>query len=226
MKPIVAGHNASMILGLALVTVPGLSRTAVSDLRVTVRLVDYVNLRASTRSEVAATAKRVLGQAGVPLEFVECFSGGVDTGNPACSAALGPTDLVLRIVQPRFAQKRVQFGYAITAPEGGAYLTVFINPEQRKATVGILSDGVLLGHAVAHEIGHLLLGANSHSCCGIMRPVWRRIDEEWMAKGGLLLFSASQAGKMRSALMARLSRQGPSHQPIPVLESSSRIVVF
>ena len=197
--------------------------TPVSDQRLTVRVVDYVNLQASRRSRAQATAKRILSQAGVMVDFVECFSGGAAIQNPACAAAPGPTVLVLRIAQPRFALEHEQFGYALITPEGGVYITVFINPERRKATVGILSDGVLLGHAIAHEIGHLLLGTNSHSSSGIMRPVWRQAEEEWMAKGGLLLFNASQARSMRSALVARFSRRELNPQPMPVLEASSRV---
>ena len=224
MKLIMARHNASIILGLALATIPVLSETAVSDLHLTVRVVDYVNLQASRRSQAEATAKRILGQAGVMADFVECFSGGDAIPNPACTTVPGPTNLVLRIAQPRFALDREQFGYALITPEGGVYITVFINPEIRKATVGILSDGVLLGHAIAHEIGHLLLGTNSHSPSGIMKPVLRHADEEWMAKGGLLVFNASQARIMRSAVIARFSRQEPSPQLMPVLDASSRAV--
>ena len=194
-----------MILGLMLATVPGFPKTPVSDVRLSIRLYDYVNLPANERSELTANAKRVVGQTGVRVEFLECLADGVETGSPACTAPLRSTDLVLRIFLPKLAVKGEQLGYAAQTPEGGAYITVFINPEQRKARVGSLSDGVFLGHAVAHEIGHLLLGANSHSSSGIMRPVWRPLDEEWMAKG-VLIFDASQASKMRSALMARSSR--------------------
>ncbi len=35
---------------------------------------------------------------------------------------------------------------------------------------------VILGHAAAHEIGHLLLGSNSHSPQGLMRARWSRQD--------------------------------------------------
>jgi len=31
----------------------------------------------------------------------------------------------------------------------------------------------LLGHVAAHEIGHLLLGANSHAVAGIVQARWR-----------------------------------------------------
>ena len=195
----------SMILGLMLATVPGSSKTPVGDVRLTVRLYDYVNLPTSERSELKANTKRVLGQTGVPVDFLDCLADGVETGSPACTALPGSTDLVLRIFMPKLAVKGEQLGYAMVTPDGGTFITVFMNPAQRKARADGLSDGVFLGYAVAHEIGHLLLGANSHSSSGIMRPVWRPVDEEWMAKG-VLVFGAGEASKMRSALMARRER--------------------
>ena len=205
MKPTVLARTAAMIVGLMLATAPAFSEPPLSDVRLTVRLMDYVNLPAGTRSEIAVTAKRLLGQAGVAVEFVECYSGGIETGAPACTRSLGPAELYLRIFQPKLAVKGEQLGYAAMTPEGGAYVTVFINPEQRQARASNLDDGVLLGHAVAHEIGHLLLGANSHTSSGIMRGVWRPVDEEWMAKGALV-FDGAQAKRMRLVLAEWASR--------------------
>ena len=205
MKRNLIGCTAWTVLGLMLATAHASSKTPVSDVRLTVRMMDYAGLTSRARNEVADNAKRILGQAGVAVEFVECYRGGVETGVPACTGSLGPAELYLRVFQPKLAVMGEQLGYAAMTPEGGAYVTVFVNPEQRKARAGSLDDGVLLGHAVAHEIGHLLLGANSHSSSGIMRPTWRPVDEEWMAKGALV-FDGGQARKMRAALLARSGR--------------------
>jgi hypothetical protein len=192
-----------MILGLIAATAPGFSKTPASKIHVTIRVFDYVNFPAGAHSEFQTNAKRILGQANVPVEFIECFTAGVEGGAEACLAPLGSTDFNLRILQPKLAIKGEQLGYAAMSPEGGATLTVFINPAERKARALSLSDGSFLGHAVAHEIGHLLLGPNSHSPSGIMRPVMRESDEEWMSRG-LLLFSADQARRMQANLMARV----------------------
>jgi hypothetical protein len=196
---------ASTILALILTTVPAFAKTPVCAIPITVRLFEYVNLPASARNDLTANARRVLGQAGIAVEFVECYSGGVETSGPPCTGPFGPSDVVLRIVEPKLAAKGEQLGYAAMTSQGGAYITVFINPVQQKARIGNLSNGAFLGHAVAHEIGHLLLGANSHSSAGIMRPKWRPVDEEWMVKGALL-FGAAQGAKMRSTLTDLSSR--------------------
>jgi hypothetical protein len=199
MKQNLLVRSASLALGFFISTFAASAKTPVSEVRLTVRVYDYVHLPAGARDEATASAKRVLLQAGVSVEFVECSRGREQAGHPACTGPLGPADLVLRIFEPKMAVKGEQLGYAAMTSQGGGCITVFINPAQQKARVVSLSNGILLGHAVAHEIGHLLLGADSHSPAGIMRGVWRPVDEEWMVKGALL-FDRGQATRMQTAL--------------------------
>jgi len=56
----------------------------------------------------------------------------------------------------------------------------------------------ILGHVVAHEIGHLLLAPGAHSPSGIMRA---SLDRQLAALGGLF-FTASQAQDIRTKLAA------------------------
>ena len=63
---------------------------------------------------------------------------------------------------------------------------VFMNRVTEQAAVGELSASRMLGHAIAHEIGHLLLGHNSHSPGGIMVAPWSKQDLWRMSKGDLL----------------------------------------
>jgi len=203
MKPNFITRNLAAILGLMAASVPLIAKTPATNTRLTVRVYDYVNLSNKTESELAENARRILAQAGIAVELALCFTGGLDTGEPGCIGPLGPADLILRIVQRKFAVRGEQLGYASMSEDGGAYITVLVNPAERKARVGALSDGSYLGHAVAHEIGHLLLGTNEHSSTGIMRPVWRVCDEEWMSRG-LLFFDARQASRMRERLIARI----------------------
>jgi hypothetical protein len=206
MKPNLLRTNALILFALTLASFTAFPKERDgSQAVITVRVLDYAGLSAGTRGELAAEATRILSAAGIGLSFIECHSGGVATVNPGCRGFLGPIDLVLRILKPELAAKGRQLGYAAMTPAGGAYITVFIDPTQERARIGNLSNGVYAGHAVAHEIGHLLLGANSHSSAGVMRPVWRPVDEEWMQKRALL-FDADQAGRMQMALVRRLSR--------------------
>jgi hypothetical protein len=57
---------------------------------------------------------------------------------------------------------------------------------------------IILGHAMAHELGHLLLGTNSHSSDGLMRAQWNRGDLAEAARGNLL-FSAQVTYSVKSS---------------------------
>jgi hypothetical protein len=52
----------------------------------------------------------------------------------------------------------------------------------------LLSKQLLLGHVMAHELGHLLLGSNSHSERDLMREMWWP-DELRRAAIGKLFFT-------------------------------------
>jgi hypothetical protein len=59
--------------------------------------------------------------------------------------------------------------------------------------------GVVLGAAIAHEIGHLLLPFNAHSKTGVMRAEVTQADFRHAAHGQLL-FTDEQAAQIRSRM--------------------------
>jgi len=61
----------------------------------------------------------------------------------------------------------------------------------------------ILGHAIAHEVGHLLLGPSAHSPSGIMRGVWSPDDLKLMS-WTYLLFTPSQSDQLRADLGRRV----------------------
>jgi hypothetical protein len=69
------------------------------------------------------------------------------------------------------------------------------------AAVWGLPGYVVLGRTMAHELGHVLLGANSHSAAGLMRAKfgWRDLTLE----SAQFLFDPKQAAQLR-----RLVRSG------------------
>jgi len=67
---------------------------------------------------------------------------------------------------------------------------------------GPCSEAELLGHAMARELGHLLLGTSAHSRYGLMAARWRATDLDRAAVGGLL-FSPAEAAIMRAEAVRR-----------------------
>ncbi len=70
----------------------------------------------------------------------------------------------------------------------------------------------ILGLAIAHEMGHLLLPYNTHSSTGIMRATWDREDLRRGANGNLL-FTQKEAGLIRSGLIRRVKEQESIETP-------------
>ena len=69
-----------------------------------------------------------------------------------------------------------------------------------------VSMGQVLGHVIAHEVGHLLLNQQVHSPLGIMRGEWSFVDFRDMTIG-LLLFTPEQAKFLRADVRSRDTRQ-------------------
>ena len=84
------------------------------------------------------------------------------------------------------------------APERGNVASAYFGRIKAFAFDRNLLPATLLGHVVAHEVGHLLL-REGHAPQGLMRAKW--IDPELLqAKLGLLGFTATQGRRIRSRL--------------------------
>src|SRR6516165_4992254 len=91
-------------------------------------------------------------------------------------------------------------GISFSAEDGkGCYADLFYEPIQQLQEETHASPPVVLGHAMAHELGHLLLGTNSHSPSGLMRAHWTGEDLTNASKGNLR-FSQEQCLRIRSRL--------------------------
>ena len=86
------------------------------------------------------------------------------------------------------------------------FANVFYNRVEQRTEVERISLEQVLGHAMAHELGHLLLGSNSHSSTGIMSGKWRADELKRAAKGDLL-FTAQQARIIHDHALAKINQR-------------------
>ena len=69
-----------------------------------------------------------------------------------------------------------------------------------------MTKALILGHAMAHEIGHILLNLDIHTGIGIMRGSWN-MDDLLDAASGQLVFTTQQAAVIRAEVARRMSQQ-------------------
>jgi hypothetical protein len=160
-----------------------------------------------TVSEGRREATRILGAAKVKLTWSDCRLDACTAGGQSC--AEGEHCLQLRLFAAesesawRVAPDVVAFALTAPAPQFGFFMAVFARRVEDRARLDGISKGRLLGHVIAHETGHLLLGAGAHSKAGVMKFPWTKGDIDKMQTGSLL-FLPREVALIRTNIGARL----------------------
>lgn len=172
-----------------------------------IRVNNYARVSPATLSASEREGGRILGQAGLRTEWVNCPGKGesTTTQNP-CNEPLEPTDIVLRLI-PESTNNQYQdsvFGFAVVPIVASVYVNYAVNGARRDNAE--FEVPMILGSVIAHEIGHLLLGLNSHSVKGIMQKRWER-NQMRQAMTGNLLFTEEQGTLMQEEMQRRVRIQ-------------------
>jgi hypothetical protein len=166
------------------------------------RLHDHAGVPAATKTRAIQEAQRILDAAGVRAVLEEA--------DPLPSGEVlmpGSADvLFVRILPKDLAPQGSAIGYTHPVGEGQFRWLAYIFYQRAS---GLARDrggegGRLLGHLIAHEVGHLLLGRQAHALAGILRCPWGTAEMK-EAERGRLLFSDIQADRMRVNVARRLS---------------------
>jgi hypothetical protein len=175
---------------------------------ITLRVYDYVRVDGQGLLAAEGEAAAILAQAGVEARWVECPTSEAELDKyPDCASAWQATDFVLRVLPKAMVESRVKWQEALgSTPEcarvGTCTSSIFFDRVSSLAEGTSATVPVLLGRAMAHEIGHLLLGASSHSRTGIMRAFWSSEDLSLLARP-YLLFTPQQSQRMKARLSER-----------------------
>src|SRR5262249_5869897 len=155
-----------------------------------------------------AEARRIFGAAGVDSVWLDCSEPHrqLQSGtNQDCAGPEVGATLTLRILPAsspaKAAFRDTVFGFA----DWGVMASVFYG------RIADLAHGldwnnveipVILGEAITHELGHLLLGPSAHSPTGIMCADW---DPSHLrsALRGHQLFTAEQSNQIRNEVWRR-----------------------
>ena len=161
-------------------------------------------------SEILKQAEKVSSQvfeeSGIHVDWVNCSRAEEATGGEVvCRQAAFPQHLHLRIVRRSLSLKDSTLGVSYLLTDGsGCQADLFYEGIEKLHNETFVDPAIILGHVAAHEIGHLLLGSNSHSPWGIMRAHWS-MEELARANKGLLLFTKSQSHRMTEKLCVAMA---------------------
>jgi hypothetical protein len=146
------------------------------------RSFNYAGVPAGHLQKAQAQAETILWEAGVTVSWLDCRVAHREPADASsrCEQPLGATDLMLRVGSAKNdAAQYVSLGFSLVNVADGTapYLaTVYADLVANVAKGAGVDTRELLGRAMAHEIGHLLLATNQHAATGLMRAAWSRAE--------------------------------------------------
>ena len=185
---------------------------------VTVRIYDAAGVGTEKRRASLDIAASIISTASVELIWRHCSEPITKAGPPRvnrtaenfCELPLAPGELALRMVRSGTVNdqsRELPLGDALMNTRtggGGVLATIYVDRVDWLAAQTGVDPRALLGRAIAHELGHLLMATSTHATNGLMRPIWlqseirRRQSNDWTFRP-----TEIAAIKARTALVQR-----------------------
>ena len=184
--------------GVVLGTVLGLGQEGVESSTVVFSIHNEAGVPANDLDKAEQFATQVYEKAGVSVRWLNRPAG--SSKEDGCGDLSEQVVCVIVSIVPKSSGSGADvLGVAFSVREGmGKFATVFYGRVRDLGGQRLSSAGVL-GFVIAHEAGHILLGANSHSSLGIMQPCWES-PQLRKASMGNLLFTPEQAERMQQRI--------------------------
>ena len=198
----------SIICGLLTCLVPG-GPAELPNPRLRVRIYNLAGIDPKVLAQAERVATDVFDRAQITTEWKErpatepeAHTADFSATEPAtgCPKPLASAELAVRIIPtapPGLSRKAL--GYALPCFSQGTAVTILADRAQAASNDTAVPLHRVLGQALTHEIGHVLLRSGEHAMGGIMKPSWDRRDYQHMATDHLL-FTVEQSEQMRREL--------------------------
>lgn len=170
--------------------------------RVTVSVYNEAAVPGEVLSRAEQAASRIFQRAGIEVNWLNCqVPAASEEASITCREVAFPKHLHLRIVRRSAGLNGEAMGVSFQGEDGiGCFADLFYEPMERLEESDGTNVASLLGQVAAHEIGHLLLGTNSHAVAGIMQARWTadRLTSPALAR---LVFLDRESQKMKERLL-------------------------
>ncbi len=198
--------SLGVIVGLVGVTfaATGFARNVDPSPTITVMVYNYAQASSATIAAAEREAGRILGEAGLRADWLDCLEQQSTAGPQGlCAQQREPIDVVLRVLSGPIQRgdQDTRFGVAFLPTLATVYYEYAVGLARSND-----AGPIILGCAIAHEVGHLLLSPNGHSAAGIMRGEWGPKQLRLALMGGLL-FTSQQSKLIRAEARRRASLQ-------------------
>jgi len=189
--------------------------------QITIHLFDYFGLTPRAIAAAQRSAGAVFRQSGIEVVWRDCRAA---TSKPAsgrgCAGLARESTEVTEIfvslltkgMSARLTGNPKQFGSSATSRAGGfaTHAYIFMDRVLDFADAESAAPAEILALVILHEVGHLLLGNDSHSSTGIMRGKWTREDVK-QALMGVLTFTVEQSERMTTETRRRMNVREMPH---------------
>ena len=203
-------RRVAAIAGLVVMVPMGIrAETAEPPAAIAVRTYNYFGIPPRELEAARMQAAAILREAGIDISWLDC---NVPNESARCNQPVTSADAILRIgaAHETSGHQFTSMGFSLVNLSDGKapYLsTIYADLVASVARGAGIDASELLGRAIAHEIGHLMLGTNEHAASGLMRAIWSRAElrrgnaSDWH-------FLASEVGAMHTAIATRHSLAG------------------
>src|SRR6185503_1967607 len=183
-----------------------------ANLTLTVRTYDNFGVSAGNLKTAQRVTAEAFREAGIVITWVKCSRASDRSPmgkSPRCAEPPDSADVMVRIVSgprdPTTYPNALGFSLVSEGREAPRLATVFADRVLSFAQSAATNAGAVLGLAMAHEIGHVLLNTNTHANNGLMRAMWFRSGLQRAARREAR-FHHTEAENMREGLRSRIQR--------------------
>ncbi len=153
-------------------------------LKITVLSYNYAPVDEVVMQKAEEQITGIFRQIGVDVDWAECpIREGTLADYPHCTGFHDPAHYSLHILP--HARKELRQAAQGEAVLGSRLVNVFWDRAQEQAYRHSVPVSDMLAAIICHEIGHLLLGPDSHAPLGIMMARWNPRALNYISRGGL-----------------------------------------